>query len=111
MNLDDLLHDFSTAKNDLPTASIRWALENWDVALPRFKELLQLCADGIDRSDHTMKALFYVVHLIGEKREASAFPVLCRLLKEDAVSEAVLGDAIGESLRGILISAYDGDLY
>jgi uncharacterized protein len=109
MNIDDVLHYFAIATHDLPKASIQWALENWDAALPRFLPLLQRCADGEDRSDDTLSALFYVVHLIGEKREASAFPVLCRLLKDEVVSEMVLGEAIAENLRGILISAYDGD--
>ncbi len=108
MNIDDVLRDFATAKHDLPKASMQWALDNWDAALPRFHELLRRCADGEDRSDDTMNALFYVAHLIGEKREASAFPVLCRLLKDEAASEGVLGEAIAENLRGILISAYEG---
>ena len=48
-------------------------------------------------------------HPIGEKREARAFPALCRLLKDTAASRACLGQAITEGLNRILVSAYDGD--
>jgi uncharacterized protein len=109
MNIDDVINDFAAAKHDLPEASMQWALENWDEALPRFHELLQRYTDGSDRSKETENALFFVIHLIGEKREASAFPALCRLVKDAAAKEAIFGDAGTETLNGILISAYDGD--
>jgi uncharacterized protein len=66
-------------------------------------------ADGADRSDHATDALFFCIHLIGQKHAAPAFPTLCRLIADTDVGNAVLGDAITETLTGILISAYDGD--
>ncbi len=54
-------------------------------------------------------ALFFIVHLLGEKRETTAFPLLRRLLNDRGPSRAVLGDAITETLRGIIISTYNGD--
>jgi hypothetical protein len=39
MNIDDVINDFAGAESDLPEASMQWALDNWDIALPRFQEL------------------------------------------------------------------------
>jgi hypothetical protein len=38
------------------------------------------------------------------------FAPLCRLAKDAEAIEAVLGDGITATLKGILISTYDGDL-
>jgi uncharacterized protein len=109
MDIDDVVHDFAVAGNDLPKASMQWALNNWDVALPRFQELLERYVDGTDRRKEVANALFFAIHLIGEKRAASAFPALCRLIMDAAACEAAFEDAVTETLRDILISAYDGD--
>jgi uncharacterized protein len=109
MNIDDVINDFAGVESDLPKASMQWAVDNWDIALPRFQELMERYADGADRSDHATDALFFCIHLIGQKHAAPAFPTLCRLIGDADVGNAVLGDAITETLTGILISAYDGD--
>jgi hypothetical protein len=107
MNIDEVFDDFASADGDLPRASISWALENWDAALPRFLDLLERYADGADRSEKAARILFYVFHLVAEKREAAAFSALCRVLKEGEAGEAILDDGITTTLCGILISAYD----
>ena len=47
---------------------------------------------------------------MGEKAETAAFAPLCRVLLDAEASDLILGDAITTTLRGILISTYDGDL-
>jgi hypothetical protein len=110
MLIDDALRDFAATGNELPRAAMQWALDNWDVAGPRLVELLNGYASGEDRSEQTEQALFLAVHLLGEKGEAAAFGPLCRLLLDAEASDLILGDAITSTLRGILISTYDGDL-
>ena len=109
MNIDDVIRDFAQAGSDLPRASMQWALENWDVAAPRFIELLDRCARGADRTESTKSALFFIIHLLGEMRETEAFEPLCRLLEDAENSESVLGDGITENLGGVLINSYNGD--
>jgi hypothetical protein len=109
MNIDDIIHDFAFAGHDLPRVSMQWALDNWDVAFPRFHEMLERYADGSDRDEETANALFFIIHLIGDKHEGAAFPALCRLLKDPEASEAILDEAITDGLNRILISAYNGD--
>jgi hypothetical protein len=110
MTLDDALRDLAATGNELPRAAMQWALEHWDEAGPRFVALLDAYARGQDRSEPTERALFFIVHLLGEKAEAAAFGPLCRLLRDAEIPELILGDAITTTLRGILISTYDGDL-
>jgi uncharacterized protein len=109
VTVEDVIRDFATAGRKLPRAAMRWALDNWDTAGPRFVELLDQYASGIDRSERTAKALFFVLHLLGEKAEARAFPGLCRLLQDAETADLVLGDGITTTLRGIIISTFDGD--
>jgi Protein of unknown function (DUF1186)/SEC-C motif len=110
MTLDEALRDLVAAESELPRAAMRWALEHWDEAGPRFLALLDAYARGQDRSEPTERALFFIVHLLGEKAETAAFGPLCRLLLDAEASGLVLGDAITTTLRGVLISTYDGDL-
>jgi uncharacterized protein len=110
MTLEDAFRDLATAESELPRAAMRWALEHWDEAGPPCVALLDAYARGQDRSEPTGRALFFIVHLLGERGEAAAFGPLCRLLLDAEASELVLGDAITTTLRGVLISTYDGDL-
>lgn len=88
---------------------MQWALDHWDEAGPGFVALLYSYAIGVDRSEQTEQALFFIVHLLGEKAETAAFAPLCRLLRDREASDLILGDAITTTLRCILVSTYDGD--
>src|ERR1700733_6262362 len=109
MNVDEAIHYLAIAEDTLPRDAMRWALDNWEVAGPRFVALLDRYAAGIERTDETTSALFFVIHLLGEKRETAAFPALCRLLKETDAAEHVLGDALTETLPQVIIGMYDGE--
>ena len=108
-NVDDVIRDFATAGADLPRASMRWALDHWDMAGPHFVALLTRYAAGADRTESMESVVFFVVHLLAERRETRGFSALCRLLEDAAASESVLGDAITTTLSGVLIGTYDGD--
>jgi hypothetical protein len=110
MILDDIIRDFATCRNVLPRASMRWALDHWDEAGPRFCELLARYAMAEDRSDAAKATLFFILHLLAEKGERAAFPALCRLMLDAEAMEAVLGDGVTTTLPRIAVSLYDGDL-
>jgi hypothetical protein len=109
MTLDDAIRDFTTSGPTLPRASMRWALDNWEEAASCFVRLLDDYASGVGRSEEAMQALFFIIHLLGEKREATAFRPLCRLLHDAEATEDILGDATTETLRDVLISTFDDD--
>ena len=109
MTVEDALDEFAAAGEALPRAAMRWALDNWAQAAPRFLALLDAYASGAEASERDERALFLVLHLLAERGEAAAFAPLCRLLHDPGRAELALGDALGETLAGLLISTFDGD--
>jgi hypothetical protein len=110
MTVDDALQAFETAGNVLPEEAMRWTLDHWDEAAPRFLALLDAYANGDDRSQATAEKLLFITHLLGEKGETRAFPDLAKLLRDDEALVALLDeDGAVESLPGMLIKCFDGD--
>ena len=109
MTIDDVIRDFATTGCNLPRASMQWALDHWDEAGPAFIELLERYASGAGRSEDSPEALFFILHLLGEKAEVRAFPALCHLMREAEACEAALGDATTDTLPAIIVSTYDGN--
>jgi len=110
MNLEEAVRDLGDARYRLPREAMQWALDHWEKAGPHFVELLERCASGEDRSETTRNALFFIVHVLGEKQETRAFSALCRILEDGELSESILSDAIAETLTNLLIATYNGDL-
>ena len=108
-SVDDAIVDFGTCGSKFPHKSIRWALDHWHEAAPRLVRLLEDCASGVDRSETTKRAIFFVAHLLAEKRETRAFGPLCLLVENQDLCEDVLSGAITETLKALLISTWDGD--
>ena len=109
MTLDDALARLSVFSPDLPREALGWCLEHWDEAGPCLLERLARYADGADRSKENESILFFALHLMAEASEARAFAPLCRLARDNETIETVLGDAVTETLKQILISVFDGD--
>jgi uncharacterized protein len=109
MNVDEALRRFSE-EDDLPREAMRWALGHWEEAAPRFVSKLRAFATGRERSDAAADEIFYILHLCGEKGETRAYEPLCRMIAEDPDMEEWLGDATAETLPGILIKVFDGDV-
>src|SRR3954462_10240831 len=110
MDVETAIRAFASAGHALPREAMRWALDNWDEAAPGLLGVLERFADGTHRSEDAANALFFILHLAGERRETRAFAPLCRLAKEADVIETVMGDGVTDTLKRIPISTYDGDL-
>jgi uncharacterized protein len=110
MDVETAIRAFASAGHDLPRDAMRWALDHWDEAAPGLLGVLERFVDGTDRSEEAANALFFILHLAGERRETRAFAPLCRLAKDAEAIEAALGDGVTATLKGILIGTYDGDL-
>ena len=108
MDIDEVLDELGRTNHTFPRDALQWALDHWDEARPRFMELLDGYQGGANRTPQNANAVSFIVHLLGEKRETSAFRSLC-LLFADPVMESIPGDAITVTARNILISTYDGD--
>jgi uncharacterized protein len=109
MDADEIIDAFASAGKELPVAAMLWCRDEWDTVAPALLGVLARYEDGSDRSDTAGDALFFILHMMGDRGETRAFAPLCRLAHDREAIEAVLGDGITESLSGILIRIYDGD--
>ncbi len=109
MNVDEALRQFAEGEG-FPREAMKWALEHWETASPRFLSKLRAFAAGRDRSEAAEDEVFIILHLCGEKGEARAYEPLCRMIAEDPDIEDWLGEAQTETLPRILIKVFDGDL-
>jgi hypothetical protein len=109
MNVDEALRQFADSE-ELPRAAMQWALDHWQAASPRFVSRLRAFAAAGGRSDVAADELFYILHLCGEKGEMRAFAPLCGMIARDPDIDEWMGDAVTETLPGILIKVFDGDV-
>jgi uncharacterized protein len=108
--VEDAVRAFALAADEPPNDALRWALLHWDEAAPDFVRMLEGYADGSDQSDTTTDALFFIIHLFGDKGDPRAYRPLCRLMLDEDRLTAVLGyTACVGSLKGVLIKCFDGD--
>jgi hypothetical protein len=108
--VDEAIQAFAEAADAPPNTALRWALDHWDQASPRFLRMLVAYTDGSDDSDVTTDAMFFIIHLFGDKGDRRAYPVLCRLMLNEERLTAALGDtACVETLKGIVIKCFNGD--
>ncbi len=108
--IDDAIQAFAVASEGLPVAALQWALDHWEQAAPRFLQMLEAYTDGSDATDLTTDALFFIIHLCGDKGDPRAYRPLCRLmLDEDRLVTAIGDAACVETLKGIVIRCFDGD--
>jgi hypothetical protein len=108
MNVDENWRAL-TRTDALPVEAIEASLQNWDAVSDRYLGKLRAHASGAQMSEDDENALFIVVHMFAEKRDARAFAPLCKELSDDLETVAWLGDAVTETLAAILVSVYDGD--
>ena len=109
MNVDEAWTLMSEAE-ELPTEALQWSLDHWDEVSARYLAKLRAAANGASMSESDYEALFYVVHMFAEKFDTRAYVPLCELIAKDDALEMWLGDAITETLPGILINLFDGDV-
>ncbi len=109
MNADEALRRFAEDEG-LPRDAMAWALEHWEAAASRFIAKLRAFAAGAAGDEAVDDQVFYILHLCGQTHETRAYEPLCRLIAGDPDIEVWLGDAIGETLPGILINVFDGDV-
>jgi uncharacterized protein len=110
-SVEDAILAFAEATDAPPNAALRWALDHWEQAAPRFLTMAQAYADGADDTEVTTDALFFIVHLFGDRGDQRAYPILCHLMLDEERLIAALGDtACVETLKGVLIKCFDGDV-
>ena len=110
MDVETAIQAFASAGNDLPREAMQWTLDHWDAVAPELLSVMERYTSGADRSSETASAVFFIIHLAGEKQDTRVFSLLCRLAQDGEAAEAVLGDTTTTTFKQILISTYDGHL-
>jgi uncharacterized protein len=108
MTLDEALEALELGDEILPKQAMQYVLDTWEAALPALLRRLDAYNAGEDRTEGNATALFFFLHLCGEKAESRVTPGLYRLLADPEGAEDVLGDGLGATLSGILVSTFDG---
>jgi hypothetical protein len=108
MDATHILHRLGTDKG-LPVDALRAASADRAAVAPAFVHAIEQHLAG-RATPETKKALFFVVHLLGEWREKSAYRPLAALLRQppDEVDK-VLGGAITETTHRVMAAVFDGD--
>jgi uncharacterized protein len=109
MDADTIIRSFATTGKTLPIEAMLACRDDWAIVAPALLGVLTRYVDGEDRSEDAETALFFILHMLGERGETRAFAPICRLARDTEAVETVLGDGITESLAAILIGTYDGD--
>jgi uncharacterized protein len=69
MDVETAIQAFASAGNDLPQEAAEWALGHWEESAPGLLSVLERFASGAERSDEAASAVFFILHLAGEKQD------------------------------------------
>jgi uncharacterized protein len=107
--IEDYLHAVATER-ELPDFAVGMCTLRIEEAAPKLRAVLARAADGRELSDDESLLLFRGLHIQGGARDREACQPLLRLLRRpfDEV-DALLGDAVPESLAKIVTGAFDDD--
>ena len=90
MDLETTIQAFGSSGHDLPHEVLQWTLDHWEEVAPELLGMLERYISGADRSDEAARAIFFILHLAGEKQDTRVFPLLCRLAQDGEAVEAAL---------------------
>ena len=124
MNIDGALRDVSRSRGfalaaelqtrddwgDNTREALAWALDSWEESSAQFVNSFAAFSTRPDRAAEAPAKLFYSLHLCAEKKERAVFAPLCRMIIGDPLIARWLGDGVTETLPGVLIRLFDGDV-
>jgi len=109
MNVDEALREVARSR-DLARSAIIWAINHWDEVSPQLISRFETFSACCEHTSAARFEAFHTVHLGAEKEDPEIFEPLCRLIALDQDIDLWLGDAVTETLPGILIRVFDGDV-
>jgi uncharacterized protein len=98
------------AERELPDFAVAMCTARIEEAAPVLRTVLAKAADGEALTEDEERLVFRGLHILGGARDTASCQSLLRLLRRpfDEV-DALLGDAITESLSKIAVGVFDGD--
>jgi len=94
-----------------PEAALRRAVEHASDIAPAVIALVEKAAEGVYLLPKQETLLFWGIHVLAAARCTTLYRPLLRLIRLDRAEylDDLLGDAVTETLPGILVSVFDGD--
>ncbi len=106
--MDELLADL--AAGDFPMSPLADCMGCFPDIAPRLRHLLERAAAGDHLTGTEEAQFFYGLHILAAGRDGRSCRPLLRLLRRRSDElDALLGDALNETLPRILIGLFDGD--
>lgn len=106
--MDELLAELASAA--FPLSPLARCMGHFADIAPRLRHLLERAAAGDALTEDEEALAFYGLHILAAGRDARSCRPLLRLLRRTPDDlEALLGDALTETLPRILIGLFDGD--
>jgi hypothetical protein len=102
------LDDLSGAET-FPLDALMTLRQRWSEARDPLLSALNAYASGADRSPEMASQAFFGLHLLAEKRDATAFAPLVSVALEGEPLYDMIGDGTTETLPSLLISLCNGD--
>ena len=95
----------------LPATVLRRAVERADEIAPAVVEVVEQAARGVFLMPEQYNLLFWGIHAVGAGQRTELYRPLLRLVHNARTDdlEDLLGDAISETLKKVVISTFDGD--
>jgi hypothetical protein len=109
LTLDEAFTELGMLSDEVPVDAMACVLDGWEAAGPRCRALLHEYVAGDDLSEATERALFPILHLLGEQADTAAFADICALAGDAERADLILGEAAIDTLPCILIGCYGGD--
>ena len=108
--IEDYLHAVATERK-LPNFAVGMCTLRIEEAAPKLRAVLARAAEGKKLSDDESLLLFRGLHILGGARDHESCQPLLRLLRRpfDEV-DALLGDAVTETLAKIVTGMFDDDI-
>ena len=110
MTFDEALAALTEPQQAFPLQAMLWFEANWADAGDRLTARCESFLDGEDAPDFTDRSFFFAIHICAAHRQTRLHAPLCAMLLNADVADALLGDALQDTVRGMLIATFDGDL-
>jgi hypothetical protein len=109
MELATILRELTDPER-VPVAAIEAARKRRGEVIPALIERMQAWTAATSAQRAKPSPLFFGIHLLGEFAAKQAYRPLARLLAVDGEDlEGLLGDAITETIPGVVLRVFDGD--
>ena len=108
--IDRSLVDALSAAKHLPRDALHAAMAAPGAIADEVLRVLEGAAAGVEIDEPDADLLFWGLHVLAAARDTRAFAPLMRLLRQDGDTlDGLFGDALTETLSGVVASLFDGD--